>query len=261
MGLGSDVRLARLFADDSRRLFGVAVDHFVGYGNVREGGLADLPQALDRVMTARPDSVTMLQGTAKHLWPRYAGRAALIIQGVCFTVDDRVREIVATPEDAVRLGADALALAIPVRGDTEGRYLRMVADAVREAARFEMPTVAHIYPRSFDGGPHIEFVPDQIAWAVRCGIELGVDVIKVGYPGEEAAFAEIIRSCPVPVVVAGGPKADTLEESLEQLAAAIRCGARGAVIGRNIWGNQDPAGAALAHKAIIHTGASMIPVV
>lgn len=52
MGLGSDVRLARLFADDSRRLFGVAVDHFVGYGNVREGGLADLPRALDRVRPA-----------------------------------------------------------------------------------------------------------------------------------------------------------------------------------------------------------------
>ncbi|MGO8657513.1 aldolase, partial [Rhizobium ruizarguesonis] len=50
MGLGTKVRLARLFSNPSGHLFGGAVDHFVGYGNVREGGLADLPGALRRVM-------------------------------------------------------------------------------------------------------------------------------------------------------------------------------------------------------------------
>jgi fructose-bisphosphate aldolase, class I len=64
-----------------------------------------------------------------------------------FTPDDRVRELVTTPEDAVRMGADALAVAIPVRRATEGSYLRWLIDTVRAAAGLEIPVVAHVYPR------------------------------------------------------------------------------------------------------------------
>lgn len=254
MGLGKDIRLSRLFGHESGQLFGVAVDHFIGYGDVREGGLANLPAALERSMLAGPDSVTMMPGAAKHLWPRYVGQAGLIVQGGMMTADDRVRELVATPEDAVRLGADALAVSIGVRGAAEGPYLRWLADSVRDAARYDMPVVAHIYPRNYEGEPRVEFTPDQIAWAVRAGIELGVDVIKVGYPGDEEAFKDIVASCPAPIVIAGGPKTASIEEALEQTVAAMRCGARGAVVGRNIWNQQNVAETALAFKAVIHDG-------
>jgi class I fructose-bisphosphate aldolase len=252
MSLGMATRLARIFSSRSGRLFGVAVDHFVGYGDVRRGGLADLPAALGRTMSAQPDSVTMQPGTAKALWPAYAGRAALIVQAGCFTADDRIHELIATPEDAIRMGADAIAVAIPVNGATEGMYLKWLTDTVRDAARFGLPVVAHIYPRDVSGVPRIEFTPDGIAWAVRCGIETGVDVIKVGYPGGELAFKQIIDSCPVPVVAAGGPRAETLKEALEQTAAALRAGAKGAVVGRNIWDRDDVVEAARAYKAVIH---------
>ena len=69
MGLGTQVRLSRLFSHPSGHLFGGAVDHFVGYGNVREGGLADLPGALARVMAGGPDYVSIQPGAARHLWP------------------------------------------------------------------------------------------------------------------------------------------------------------------------------------------------
>ena len=57
MGLGTQIRLRRIFSHPSGRLFGAAVDHFIGYGNVRTGGLADLGGALREVMAARPNSV------------------------------------------------------------------------------------------------------------------------------------------------------------------------------------------------------------
>lgn len=176
MSLGTKVRLARLFSHPSGNLFGGAVDHFVGYGDVRKGGLADLPGALARVMAGKPDYVSIQPGTARHLWPQYAGKASLVIQAGCFTPDDRISELIATPEDAVRAGADALAVAIPVRG--------------------------------------------------------------------------------APVVIAGGPKTDTLLGALKQTADAIRAGARGAVVGRNLWGHGDPEKAALAFRGVIHDGLS-----
>ena len=132
--------------------------------------------------------------------------------------------------DAVRLGADALAVAIGVRGNTESDFIRWLSDAVRDAAPYELPVVAHIYPRDYSDGVRIVFTPEEIAYAVRVGIETGVDVIKVGYPGDEGAFAEIIAGCPVPVVMAGGPNEPTLVGALEQMAAGLRLapGARSA---------------------------------
>lgn len=257
MGLGTQVRLRRLFSHPSGRLFGIAVDHFIGYGDVRGGGLRNLSRALERVMSARPDSVTMLPGSAKQLWGRFAGQSSLIVQAGMFTADDRVRELIATPEDAVRLGADALAVAIGVRGPYEGSYLRWLTDSVAAAAKVEMPVVAHIYPRDYSGDvPVIRFVPEEIAWAVRCGVETGVDVIKVGYPGELAAFTEIVASAPVPVVVAGGPRTETVRDGLRFTEEAMRAGAVGAVVGRNIWGVDDIEGVAAAYRAVIHDGAT-----
>jgi fructose-bisphosphate aldolase, class I len=256
MSLGTKVRLARLFSHPSGKLFGGAVDHFVGYGDVRKGGLADLPGALARVMVGKPDYVSIQPGTARHLWPQYAGKASLVIQAGCFTPDDRISELIATPEDAVRAGADALAVAIPVRGATEGKYIRWLTDSVNAAARYGMPVVAHIYPRDFTDGAKIVFTPDEIAYAARIGYESGVDVIKIGYTGDFESFRETVRTCPVPVVIAGGPKTDTLLGALQQTADAIRAGARGAVVGRNLWGHGDPEKAALAFRGVIHDGLS-----
>jgi class I fructose-bisphosphate aldolase len=252
MGLGTDIRLSRLFSHASGRLFGGAVDHFVGYGNVREGGLADLPGALNRIMAGKPDYISIQPGAARHLWSTYAGKAALVIQAGCFTPDDRIRQLIATPEDAVRYGADALAVAIPVRGSTEGEYIRWLTDTVNAAARFEMPVIAHVYPRDFANGGKIVFTPDEIAYAVRIGFETGVDVIKVGYTGDFDSFRDTVATCPVPIVIAGGPKTDDLLGALTQTSEALRAGARGAVVGRNLWGHGDTAMAARAFKFVIH---------
>ena len=234
MGLGTKIRLSRLFSNASGNLFGGAVDHFVGYGNVREGGLADLPGALSRVMAGGPDYVSIQPGAARHLWSDYAGKAALVIQAGCFTADDRIRQLIATPEDAVRYGADALAVAIPVRGNTEGEYIRWLTDTVNAAARFEMPVIAHVYPRDFSDGGKIVFTPDEIAYAVRIGYETGVDVVKVGYTGDFDSFRET--------------------GALQQTSDALRAGARGAVVGRNLWGHGDTTKAARAFKLVIHDG-------
>jgi class I fructose-bisphosphate aldolase len=205
-------------------------------------------------MEGRPDYVSIQPGAAKHLWPAYAGKAALVIQAGCFTADDRIRQLIATPEDAVRYGADALAVAIPVRGPHEGEYIRWLTDTVNEAARFEMPVIAHVYPRDFSDGGKIVFTPDQIAYAVRIGFETGVDVLKVGYTGDIESFRDTVASCPVPVVIAGGPKTETLLGALTQTADALKAGAVGAVVGRNLWGHGDPVRAAKAFRSVIHDG-------
>jgi fructose-bisphosphate aldolase, class I len=252
MNVGKLVRINRIFSHSSGRLCSVAVDHFIGYGHGLPDGLRRIGPTLEAIVAGRPDAVTMHKGIAASAWPPYAGRIPMILQSTTARPDESAREQMATPEDAVRLGADGFAVAAFVRGATEAEHLRIVADCVRDAARFEMPVICHIYPR--DKEDRISFAPEDIAWAVRCALEVGVDVVKTPYCGDVRAYAQIVADCPVPVVAAGGPKADTLPAALRMIAEVVQSGARGATIGRNVWGFAQITKAVEAFKAVIHDG-------
>jgi class I fructose-bisphosphate aldolase len=252
MSLGKKIRLNRVFAHPSGRLCSVAIDHFMIYNEGLPPGLRQIRQTLAAVMQGRPDALTMHKGTAAALWEPYAGQVPLILQTSGVRPDDTAIEDFATVEEAVRMGADAIAVVVFVRGVTEAVFLRRLADYVRDAARYEMPVICHIYPR--DAELNIVHTPDDIAWAVRCAVEVGADVVKTPYCGDKTAHRQIAADCPVPLVAAGGPKTNTPEEALQQMADAVACGVRGATIGRNIWGSDDITSALLAFKAVIHEG-------
>jgi class I fructose-bisphosphate aldolase len=258
VNIGKKIRLNRLFSHPSGRLCSVAVDHFIGYGPLTPGGgLSNLPQALAEIAAGHPSAVTMSKGVAMNCWMPYAGKIPLIIQSGCFTPDDRVIECVTDPEECVRLGADAIAMAIGIFGPNEGKFIKMLAETVRQAAAFDLPVVAHIYPRDFSGPtPRIVCDPEGIMWAARIGIEAGADVIKVGYTGDVASFKKVVESSPVPVVAAGGPKAANLREGLRLMSEVVASGARGATIGRNVWGVKRTDAALRAFKSVILDGAT-----
>ena len=250
MGLAKTTRLNRIFSNSDGRILSVAVDHFAGL--TMPDGLRDVPKTIALLMEAKPDAFTMVKGMAKSAWEPYAGSVPLILQAHIVRSDDRV-ERTTTAEEALLLGADAVAVSFGVRGPNESMQLRMLAETVTEAARFDMPVVTHIYPRDYSG-PSARVMTDHesILWAVRCGVEFGADVIKVPFTGDPAGFGEIVESSPVPVVCAGGPKTETFDDALEMMQKVVDSGARGAVVGRNIWGMEDPLGTLRAFQAIVH---------
>jgi class I fructose-bisphosphate aldolase len=252
MGLGKQVRLKRLFAHPSGNLCSIAIDHFTGYDYGIPAGLRNMKQTLAAVMAGRPDAVTMHKGIAAALWPEYAGQIPFIMQSSGVRPDDTMAEQFGTVEDAVRLGAEAMAVVAYVHGKTEAYYLRNMADCVREGSKLEMPIICHVYPR--DKNNAIIFQPEDIAWAVRCMVEVGVDVVKVPYCGDPVAHAQIVAECPLPMVAAGGPKTPTLKDALQVMRDVVDCGVRGGVVGRNVWSEVDITGAVKVFKAVVHDG-------
>ncbi len=254
MGLGKAVRLGRIFSHPSRRLCSIAVDHFFAYQKQMPPGLENMPATLEAIVAGRPDSITMQKGTALSCWKPHAGKVPLILQSFLGRFEDSIDDLIALPEDAVRLGADAYATCAFVRGKTEVPHLGRVARVLREAHAWGMPVVLHIYPRIFDadGKPRISHEPEDVAWAVRCAMEVGVDLIKVPFTGDPTTYRQAIGHCPVPVVAAGGPKAETVEAALAMAAAVISAGARGMTIGRNVWGFPNVTKTVRALNAVIH---------
>jgi class I fructose-bisphosphate aldolase len=251
---GKLVRMNRIFSHPSGRICTIAVDHLIGLQGRLPEGLRPIGQLLAQIVAAGPDAVTMHKGVAASAWRAHAGAIPLIIQSTFARVDDLAPQVVATPEEAVRLGADAIAVAAFINGDSEAPRLRIIADCVREAAYFELPVICHIYPRDLTAGPAVSFAPDDVAWAVRCAAEMGADIVKAPYCGDVESHRQIVADCPVPLVAAGGPRTPTLEGALGLMAGVVASGARGATIGRNVWGHEQVAAVVRAFKAVIHDG-------
>lgn len=258
MGVGKRTRLNRIFGHPSERFLSVAVDHFIAYGERAHGiptGIKQISRTLEALVAGKPDAITMHRGIATSAWAPFAGQIPFILQSTIARPDDTVCEQIANAEDAIRLGADALAVAAFICGSTEGDRLRTVAECVREAVRFDLPVILHIYPREFTHDvPEVSHRPDLVAWAVRCGLECGADVIKTPYCGDVEAFGEIAYDCPVPVVAAGGPKAETIGDALQMAHEVVQSGAKGMTVGRNIWGVPEVTRAVRAFSSVIHDG-------
>ena len=258
MSVGKQTRLNRIFSHPSGRFLSVAVDHFIAYGEGKHGipvGIKRISRTLEALVEGKPDAITMHRGIAASAWEPLAGKIPFILQSTIARPDDTVCEQIAEAEDAIRLGADALAVAAFICGPTEGDRLRVLSENVRDAIRFDLPVIVHIYPREFtDDGPKVSHRPDLVAWAVRCGLECGADVIKTPYCGDVEAFREIVSDCPVPVVAAGGPKAETLEAALEMAREVVQSGAKGMTVGRNIWSVPQITKAVRAFLSVIHDG-------
>jgi fructose-bisphosphate aldolase/2-amino-3,7-dideoxy-D-threo-hept-6-ulosonate synthase len=112
-----------------------------------------------------------------------------------------------------------------------------------------------MYPR----GPKIqnENATELVAHAARIGGELGADIIKTNYTGTIETFKLVVESCPVPVVIAGGPKCKSMQEVLQTTSDALKAGAAGVSIGRNVFQCDSPTQISKALSAIVHQGVTV----
>jgi DhnA family fructose-bisphosphate aldolase class Ia len=160
-------------------------------------------------------------------------------------------------EEATALGADAIAMSIGVIGDYQGEEVAMLSRLVKEASPFGMPVIGHIYPKGNTTKPEDFYSVRYLQYAAHLGAEIGLDIVKVPYTGSPDTFKKVVASCPIKLVVAGGPNTSTLFEKLEMAHGAIEAGADGITFGRNVWQDNNIVAIITALKAIVYRGASV----
>lgn len=238
--LGKQVRLNRIFSHPSGRILAVAVDHLINYPTGMPEGLRPLGQTLAKIVEGMPNSITMNKGTALRFMPQFAGKVPFIVQQMALRPDAPGFAVNASVAEVAAMGADAIAVAMFLGDHQEMQYIQHLAAVVRESEQYGLPVVPHIYTlKSGDEKHAVTHDPEDIFFAVRIGLEMGVDIIKVPYTGDVASFRDIVSLTPVPVVTAGGPRCDTLEEAEQMVRDVVDSGAAGATIGRNVWGFAD----------------------
>ncbi|HNR29642.1 MAG TPA: aldolase [Candidatus Hydrogenedentes bacterium] len=253
--LGKRIRLNRIFSHPSGRILSVAVDHLINYPTGLPQGLRTMDHTLREIVRGRPSALTMNKGIATRYGGLFAGITPLIVQSMALRPEEPDFADTATVEEVVALGADAIAVSMFVHGPFEIRYLRHLSAVVREAERYGMPVIPHIYPLTSGDERHaVAHDAEAVFYAVRAGLEMGADVIKVPYTGDPASFRDITAVTPVPVVCAGGPRCDTLDEADRMVRAVVAAGAAGATVGRNVWGFADIPAAIARLKAAAQGG-------
>lgn len=255
MSIGKRIRMERIIDRKSRRSVIVPMDHGVTLGPVR--GLEDMRKAVNAVAEGGANAVLLHKGIVVAGHRGYGKDIGLILHISASTnlgPDPLNKVLVASVEEGIKLGADAISIHVNVGAENEPEMLQALGAVAMECEEWGMPLLAMMYPR----GPKVrsEHDVEMVKHAARVGAELGADVIKTNYTGDPDSFKEVIQSCPVPIIIAGGPKANTDEEVLQMVEGAIEAGASGVSIGRNIFQHDDPTKMTQAISKIVHEGFS-----
>jgi DhnA family fructose-bisphosphate aldolase class Ia len=173
---------------------------------------------------------------------------------------DTIMHLLHSPEEAAALGADMVVvncyLGIEDPG-IESALLERLATVSAQCERVGMPLCGEIIPRVAHADPARD-VPssDELAVAIRLGLEYGCDMVKTVYNGDPEGYAKAVASGHLPVIMAGGPRSDDELSIFRQLHEAMTHGACGTATGRRVWGSPYPAATLKAVRAIVLEGAS-----
>jgi fructose-bisphosphate aldolase/2-amino-3,7-dideoxy-D-threo-hept-6-ulosonate synthase len=215
----------------------VPMDHGISMG--APDGLADPAPAAAALAKAGATCFTAHRGLVPAL-AGAIGPAGLLLHLSASTdaaPDGQDKRLVATVEDALRLGCDGVSIHVNLGSLTEARQLEEAGRVAADCERWGMPLVAMVDPR----GPKVKDPRDPalVAHAVRLAYELGCDAVKVPYTGTTASFRKATAAAPIPVLAAGGPH--DAKGFLAAMQGAKAGGARGFSAGRNLFPQPDGA--------------------
>ncbi len=141
--------------------------------------------------------------------------------------------LITTVEEAVRMGVDAVKMLFPWNMSKAERVAMCtrVGEVVAACDRWDIPLVLEPV---IIGAPRSEEVIIAEEKVARIAYDLGAHIIKIAFPGEERT-KRLVEELKVPLVIAGGPLEGDPSTTIEAVARTIRSGARGVIVGRNIW--------------------------
>ena len=244
MDWGLKNRLSRIIRSDGRTVM-LAVDH--GYFLGPTSGLEDAAKTIGPLLR-HADALMPTRGVLRtSVDPQSDTPIVLRVSGGNSILSELSNEgITVSMEDAVRLNVAAVALSIYVGSPNEKKTLLNLTRLVDEGTRYGIPVLAVTAV-----GKDMVRDARYLALCCRMAAELGAHFVKTYYC---EGFEKLVRTCPVPLVMAGGKKLPEFE-ALELTYNAIRRGAAGVDMGRNIFQSDDPVAMILAVKAVVHQNA------
>lgn len=243
MDWGKQNRLSRIIKPDTGRTVMLAVDH--GYFLGPTTGLEE-PASVVAPLLPYADTLMPTRGVLRNCVDANVDiPICLRVSGGTSVLGNLPDEgLTVSMEDAVRLNVSGVALSIFVGSDLEKQTLLGLAELVDEAQVYGIPVLAVTAV-----GKDMVRDARYLGLASRIAAELGADVVKTYYCPE--GFEDVVRKCPVPIVVAGGKKIPE-KDALELAYNSVSKGAVGVDMGRNIFQSEHPVAMIRAVREVVH---------
>jgi len=247
MDFGMKNRLSRIINPKTGKTVMLAVDH--GYFQGPTTGLKDLGKTV-APLTSHADCLFITRGMVRNcIDPGSDVAICLRVSGGPSILGELSNEDITTSmEEAIRLNASGVGMSIFVGAKNEDRTITNLGRLVSEAERYGMPVLA-VTAVGKEMGREARY----LALACRMAAEIGAHFVKTYYCED---FYKIVEGCPVPIVMAGGKKIPE-RDALQMTENAIKEGASGVDMGRNIFQSDNPVGMIKAIRAIVHKSASV----
>ena len=236
---GRSLRLERLLQSEQTPFFLVPIDH-----TVTDGPFTDA-KSYDKVLGALADNgadaIVVHKGRLNLLNKSIYSKLSVVVHisaSTRYAADPNYKYAVADVEDCLRRGADAISVHVNLGAVTEDKQIRVLADAADSCERAGLPLIAMVYPR----GPGVKDQPvlETVKHAAALAVDLGADIVKLPLGGTIAEMKQIVDSCPIPVLTAGGSQVSDGEFG-RFIGDVMKSGARGIAAGRNVFMAADPA--------------------
>jgi putative autoinducer-2 (AI-2) aldolase len=238
-------RLSQLIQSDGKALF-LPIDHGYFQGPTH---CLEKPGETIKPLLQYADALMLTRGVLRNcVDPSIKKPIIMRVSGAVSVVgEDLANEsLVTSMQEILRLNASAVSMSVFAGTPYENKSLSNLAKLVDECENYGVPVMAVTAV-----GKELEKREARyLALVARISAEIGARVVKTYYCKEK--FEKVVDGCPVPVVIAGGPKAETQQEVFDFVYDGMQKGAIGVNLGRNIWQTQHPIAAIRAIRAIIH---------
>lgn len=247
MDWGLKNRLGRIIKPETGRTVMLAVDH--GYFLGPTSGL-EKPGETIAPLLRYADSLMLTRGVLRtSVKADYPVPVVLRMSGGTSILKELSNEGITTSvKEAIRLNVCAMAVSIFVGSEYEKETLINLANLVNEGEEYGIPVLAVTAV-----GKDMNRDARYLSLCCRIAAELGAHIVKTYYCEE---FPQVVESCPVPIVIAGGKKIPE-KEALKLSFDAIRDGAVGVDMGRNIFQSTHPVAMIQAVRSVVHEKATM----
>jgi len=248
MDWGMNNRMSRIINPETKRCVMLAVDH--GYFLGPTSGLENAGKTV-RSLLPYADALMLTRGILRTSVSADQNIPIVLrVSGGNSIVGDDLsnEDITVNTEDALRLNVSAMALSIYVGSKYENRTVVNLAKLIDEGEKCGIPVLAVTAV-----GKNMVRDARYLSLASRIAAELGAHIVKTYYCKN---FRKVIKTCPVPIVVAGGKKISE-KDALKLAYNSVNEGACGVDMGRNIFQSDSPIGMIKAVRAIVHDNISV----
>ena len=250
MDWGMKNRMSKLIKDDGKCFF-LPIDH--GYFQGPTSCL-EKPGETIKPLLNYCDALFVTRGVLRSCVEAQDSKPIIlrVSGGTSMAGNDPANEVLTTSiEEIIRLNATAVGISVFIGSSYEKQTLSNLATLVNSCENYGIPVMAVTAI-----GKELEKREARyLALCCRIAAELGARVVKTYYCDKD--FDKVVKGCPVPVVIAGGPKCKSEKEVFEFVYDGMQKGAIGVNLGRNIWQSPHPQATAAALQAIIHKKAEI----